>query len=112
MSVAAWAAVGIGAAGIGTSLYGANKQSKDTAHAQDLNLAAQKESERQNWLHFLMQRGINPDPNTPNGVVPGVPTGGAMNTRLPLWANIDPASVPGLQTNASRGVDTPFLIRK
>jgi len=114
-SFGTWAAVAAGTAavvGAGTAAYGANKQAKANAAAQDANIAAQKEAERQNWLRYLMQRGIVPDSNTQTGEVPGMVAGGAMNTRLPLWANVVPGAVPGLQTNASQGINTPFLLKK
>lgn len=93
------AALGAAVIGGGVAMYGANKQSKDNAAARDMNLAAQQESERQNWLRYLMTRGINPGPDTRTGEIPGATPGGAVNTKLPLWMTVTtPAagSVPQL----------------
>ena len=102
-----WAAIVVGVVGVGAGLYGANKQSKDSAGARDMNLGAQQESERQNWMRYLMTRGITPSEQTQTGVVPGHAPGGAINTKLPLWARV---VVPNTPQTPNRNV--PFLIKK
>lgn len=74
------------AAGIGASLYGANKQSKAQDAANAANTAAVKESDLNQWKSYLMQRGLNPAGVTQFGQVPT--NAPAMNTKLPLWANM------------------------
>lgn len=107
-----WAAVVVGGStliGTGLSMYGANKQAQDTRHTQDLNMAAQKESERQNWLRYLNTRGINAAPGTQTGELPGFAPGAALNTRLPLWATL---TLPGAAPGAAPATKQPFLIKK
>ena len=111
----AWVAVGTAAAGIGASLYGANKQAKDTAGANNANIAAQQESERQNWLRYLMTRGVNPGANTQSGEVPGFAPGAPMNTKLPLWMKVmvPPQQAAPVTTASGAPVTSmPFLVRK
>lgn len=102
-------------AGLLTSLYGANKQSKDDAHTRDLNYLNQKEAERQNWANWLASRGVAPGPEVQTGVIPGTVTGQAINTRLPLWMKV---SVPQLdnpyQTSgaAAAAATMPFITKK
>lgn len=96
-----WGAAIGAVVGGGIAMYGANKQSKDTAHAQDQNLAAQAAAEQTNWDRYLMQRGIA----APN--VPGYAAGTPINTRLPLWMKV---VQPNLPRQAKPNV--PFLIPK
>ena len=73
-------------AGTVSTLSGANKQSKDQAHTDDLNRAAVKEADLSQWQSYLMQRGLNPQGVTQFG---DVPTNAApVNTKLPLWAEM------------------------
>lgn len=105
----AWVNVVIGGStliGAGLSAYGANKQSQATRDANNANIAAEQESERQNWLRYLMTRGITPDPTTRNGEIPGAVPGGSINTKLPLWAKVV-SPVRGAPATS-----TPFLIKK
>lgn len=110
----AWVAVGTAALGAGVSLYGSNKQSKDQAHTNDANQAAVEAADRNAWNNYLMQRGIY-GANAPTGTIPGLQPGQAVNSRLPLWANLRINSVPGAPAaGAPRpgGANVPFLIRK
>lgn len=75
----------LGAAGIGASLIGANKQSKDQAAADAQNRAAAAESDRVAWQRYLMQRGLYAGPNVATGEIPAYAQ--SVNSRLPLWAN-------------------------
>lgn len=104
----AWVKGATAVAGIGASLYGANKQSQDTRAANEANIAAQKESERQNWLRYLLTRGVQADPSTASGAVPT--SYRAVNTKLPLWANVvtPQSAAPGAAPQAG-GV--PQLVR-
>ena len=104
----AWIAGGTAIAGLGASFYGANKQAQANRDANNANIAAEKESERQNWLRFLMTRGISPAANTVTGEIPGAVPGGALNTKLPLWAKV---IVPAQPAPVARA-NVPFLIKK
>jgi hypothetical protein len=79
-----WIAVGTTVAGLGASLYGANKQSKDQKASDASNRAAVQESDLNSWRGYLMQRGLNPSGVTTFGQIPA--NAPAVNTRLPLWA--------------------------
>lgn len=72
-TVAAWAAVGVGVAGIGASMYGANKNAKAQAAANAANVQAQEDANRIAYEQWLMTRGVGRN-------------GEPVNTRLPLWA--------------------------
>lgn len=76
------------ATGIATSLYGANKQSKDIASTTSENRTAAEEADRRAWANYLLQRGLTTAENTPVGTISGRPAGSAVNTRLPLWMNL------------------------
>lgn len=99
--------------GAGLSLYGANKQSKDQAHTDDLNRAAVDAADRNAWNNYLMQRGIY-GANAPTGTVPGLQPGQAVNQKLPLWANLRMSTIPGQPSGArpGGGAAVPFLVRK
>lgn len=71
----AWVAVGTTVAGIGTSLYSANKMSKDMKGANNANLTQQELDRQENERRYMLSRGVTSD-------------GGVVNTRLPLWASI------------------------
>ena len=91
-----WPLLIASAIGAGTSLYGANKQSKDQARANAENTAAIKEADQSAWQNYLMQRGIYAG-NAPTGTIPGMQPGAAVNTKLPLWATVkmQPQATPG-----------------
>ncbi len=103
-----WGAAIAAAAGVGMGLYGANKQAKDSAAARDTTAASQAESERQNWVRYLMTRGITPSADTQTGVVPGATPGAPINTKLPVWAKV---VTPSVQMAGARP-SVPFLIKK
>jgi hypothetical protein len=104
----AWVAVGTAALGAGTALYGANKQSQDQRSANDSNRAAIEAADRNAWNNYLMQRGIYGG-NAATGTIPGMQPGGAVNTRLPLWANLRMSSQP---TAPRAPANVPFLIKR
>lgn len=85
-----WIAVGVGVAGVAAGAYGANKQSKDNKAAQAQNAEQQEEQNRQAWANYLMTRGINPA-GAQTGAIPTNPQ--AINSRLPLWANVKRSGV-------------------
>jgi len=100
------------------NMFGANKQAKEDAAARELNYAAQQEAERQNWARYLMTRGIAPGADIQTGVVPGVASGSAINTKLPLWMNVmvpkyygPNGEVQSIQPQAN-GAPVPFIRRK
>ncbi len=105
-----WAAVGVGIAGIGTSLYGANKQRQAQEDANRENRAAIEGADRSAWNSYLMQRGIYGN-NAATGTIPGMQPGGATNTRLPLWANLRMNTVPGAAAPGARP-NVPFLVKR
>jgi hypothetical protein len=108
-----WVAAVGAVVGAGATMYGANKQSKDAAHAQDVNLASNASAQRDNWLHYLMTRGVTPGPDTQNGEVPGFAPGAVLNTRLPLWARVTMPAQPAPATPTDpQGQPLPFLIKK
>lgn len=85
---AAAIAAGTAVAGTYMSYKGAQDQKKANQDAQNQNASQFAASQNQNWTNYLLTRGINPGPG---GVKTGaVPTSGftAVNTKLPLWANV------------------------
>ena len=108
----AWVAIGTAVLGAGASIYGANKQSKSQGETNAANRAAIEQADRGAWNTYLMQRGLYGG-NAPTGTIPGMQPGGAVNTRLPLWANIPsieqgggagaPGTGGGLGDGAMRG---------
>lgn len=105
------AAVFVGAAGVGTALYGANKQAqaiKDTNAANSASVAA---ADKSNWNNYLLQRGLNTNGTAATGMIP---SGAApVNTKLPLWANINlppaMAQAPGASPSGMAG---PLVVRR
>lgn len=67
-----WAGTAVAVAGLGASMYGANKSAKATAKANAQNIAANQESDRLNFQQWLMSRGIGTN-------------GQPVNTKLPFW---------------------------
>lgn len=102
----AWVAVGTAALGAGTALYGANKQAKTQAASDASNRAAIEQADRGAWNTYLMQRGVY-GANAPTGTIPGMQPGGAVNTRLPLWATVNMQSNPGPLRVVRRGSTAP-----
>lgn len=91
------AAIAAGAAVAGTAVAykGAQDQKKANANAQQQNQSQFDNSQNQNWINYLLTRGINPGSNP---VETGkIPTSGytAVNTKLPLWMNLSGGSTPG-----------------
>lgn len=85
-----WVAVAVGGAaviGAGVSLYGINQQANENASAQAANQAAQATQNQESWNNYLMERGLNANGSAPTGVIPTTGTT-AVNTKLPLWANV------------------------
>ncbi len=68
-------------AGLGASIYGANKQSKAIKEANATNAKSIADTNRINHERYLATRGVNPD-------------GRAVNARLPLWMNAQVSSGP------------------
>lgn len=82
-----WVGVAIGGSaliGAGTSIYGANKQAKANASAQQQNAALQAKQNQLAWQNYLIQRGILA-PTAQPGEIPSS-NFTPVNTRLPLWA--------------------------
>jgi len=107
---AAGVAAAAGVAGVGMSLYGSAQQRKANAKAQDANQAQFDKSQNQNWINYLLTRGINPGSNpVTTGVIPTTGTT-AVNTRLPLWAtgsNFGPRTFRKAGTGAARAAAAP-----
>ncbi|MFH1742155.1 MAG: hypothetical protein ABIH23_24390 [bacterium] len=109
-----WIPAIAGALGIGSSLYGANKQEKAQSASDAANRAAVAEQDRNSWVNYLMQRGLY-QPNAATGTIPGATPGAPMNTRLPLWASGNFASPTGGTRWVKRGTvnrasgSTPIL---
>jgi hypothetical protein len=116
MSWVAAAVVGSSLIGAGVSMYGANKQSQDNAHAQDVNAQQQGQQNNAAWTNWLMTRGVAPNPggSFTSGQLPGPGESRAVNTRLPLWANVRMGAPAGAAatTGGGAGVAQPFLIRR
>lgn len=100
----AWVAVGTAVLGAGTSLYGANKQSKDNKAAADQNARLQREQNNASWANWLMTRGVAPTSGVEAGVMPTAGNFNAVNTRLPLWATMTmPTEQPQPGAQPARG---------
>lgn len=80
-----WIAAAIGGAGLVTGLVGANKQAKANQSAQAQNAQLQEQQNQSAWAAYLMQRGVDPT-GVATGQLPTAPK--AVNTKLPLWANV------------------------
>jgi hypothetical protein len=91
-SRASWVAVAVvgGAAlGAGATIYGSNKQAKANESAADKNAALQEKQNQAAWANWLMTRGIAPTKSVEAGVLPSASDSKAVNTRMPLWANVN-----------------------
>ena len=103
LSGAALATLATGAAGIGASIYGANKQAKAVKAASAENAAAQDRQNASAWANYLMTRGVNPA-GAQTGQIPANPQ--AINAKLPLWATAN-FRRPGAQPRwVKRGTST------
>ncbi len=114
-----WIPLAVSAAGMIASGIAGNKQSKADAHARDLNYQAEQEAERQNWARWLASRGIAPGPDIQTGVIPNTVSGQVINSKLPLWMNVNVPQqrFPGTPTAAAVGAPqaaaaVPFLVKK
>lgn len=104
-----WGAVAAAAVGAGVALYGSNRQAQSNRSAQDQNVGQQQQQNNAAWSNWLMTRGIAPTSQVNAGVMPTAGNFQAVNTRLPLWANVDmPTQNPAV---AARPNNAPFLIR-
>jgi len=66
---------------------GANKSAKAIDKTNAQNKAAAEEADRQNWVQYLMQRGIMPTGRVEVGEIPT--SYKSVNTRMPLWATMN-----------------------
>jgi hypothetical protein len=90
-----WVAVAIvGGAliGGGATLIGANKQASANTANNNANIAVNDATNQSNWNNYLVTRGLATNGQTPTGTIPG--TTGAVNTKLPLWANVQSSNGP------------------
>ncbi len=81
-----WVGIGTAAVGLATNLYSTNAQKKSNQGAQNTNAELQDRQNDASWANWLMTRGIMPTTPTKAGQMPT--SYGAVNTRLPLWANV------------------------
>lgn len=77
----------VGVGGIAANLYGQNKQAQAQRDANAANSASIANSDLNSWKAYLMQRGLNPVGVTTFGEIPT--NAAPMNTKLPLWANVN-----------------------
>lgn len=90
----AWIGAGIAAVGLVTNVVGANKQASAISDANAANQSAQAQQNSGAWGNYLLTRGIAPTtPPTP-GVIPSAGQYTAVNSRLPLWANVTSSNGP------------------
>lgn len=76
-------ALGVGLAGVGASIYGANKQAKAVKEANTTNDARLARQDQSAWNAYLISRGVNPG-GAATGMLPTNPE--AVNFKLPLYA--------------------------
>lgn len=106
-SHATWVAISVAAVGAGTSIYGASQQRVANNKAADANQKAQADQNAAAWSNYLMSRGLNPA-GAQTGQIPQ--NAQAINQRLPLWANVRPAT--GIPAQPSARPASPFIRRK
>lgn len=85
MSGATGVLAGAAILGAGATVYGANKQASAQSDANAANAASVAGSDQSAWNSYLLSRGIQGN-NAPTGTIPT--DGAAVNTKLPLWANV------------------------
>lgn len=73
-------------AGVATTVYGADKQQQNQQDANAANQASIGQADLSAWQGYLAQRGVNPSGVTQFGQIPTNIQ--AINTKLPLWANV------------------------
>lgn len=102
-----WIGLATVAVGAGSAIYGANQQKKANQAAVSANQANADQTNQSAWNSYLLSRGVNPA-----GAATGtIPTNGqAVNTKLPLWANVSRPSgaAKGFRLTAS-GIGGPRL---
>lgn len=103
-----WVAVGVAAAGIGTSLVGASNQRSANARAQDQNARLQEQQNAAAWTNYLMSRGVAPTTQLAPGQLPAEGQYRPINSRLPYWANVNLNQIPNQQQAARQ----PFLVKR
>lgn len=90
----AWIAVGTAVVGGIASVAGENAQAGAISDAADKNAAAQRDQNNAAWSNYLMTRGIAPTGQVTAGVLPTAGSYNAVNSRLPLWANVTSSNGP------------------
>ena len=91
-----WVGIGALVVGAGTSLYSANAQKKASQAATNANVASQDKVNDSAWTAWLMSKGIQPTTPVSAGTIPTAGNYSAINTRLPIWANVNyGTSAPG-----------------
>lgn len=98
------ATLATGLLGLGTSLYGVNKQSKAVDEAAKLNDARQAEQNAAAWANYLMTRGLSPAGATTGQIPQGA---AAINARLPLWATANFARPEAKRVWRKKGAVAP-----
>jgi hypothetical protein len=88
-----WGGIAAAVVGGGLSLYGANKQKQAQEDANKANQASIGQADVSAWQGYLASRGVNPSGVSQFGQIPTNIQ--AINTKLPLWANVkmNPAAV-------------------
>ena len=95
-----WVGVGTLVLGAATSLYSANAQKKANQGAQNANATAQDKQNAASWTNWLMTKGIMPTTPVAAGVMPSAGGYAAVNTKLPIWANVNyGATAPGVSAS-------------
>lgn len=90
--------VGIGALVVGAAgtLYSSNAQKKASQAATNANVSSQDKVNDSAWTAWLMSKGIQPTTPVSAGTIPTAGNYSAINTKLPIWANVNyGTSVPG-----------------
>lgn len=95
MCCGTWVAVAIGGSailGAITSGEGISAQESENAATNASNAASISATNQSNWNNYLVSRGLATNGSTPTGTIPT--TGTAVNTKLPLWANVVSSNGP------------------
>lgn len=98
-------AVAAAVIGAGAAVYGSSQQRVASNRANDANQRMQGEQNSAQWNNWLISRGMAPTTPVAPGEMPAAGNYSAVNTRLPLWANVTmPVRPP------SGGAAVPFLV--
>lgn len=89
-----WIAAGSAVLGVVGNLVGSSQQASAISDAADKNAAAQRDQNNAAWANYLMTRGIAPTGQVTAGVLPAAGSYNAVNSRLPLWANVTSSNGP------------------